>query len=122
MIATELDPDYDRNLAVTMERLMLKYTGGWAGHHYGSEEAIRLQLRYSYSDRIRYYWGYPEAVGAVQKLTDTLHGREIPPTLASQFLGRMADRIGAKDSVDRIVKTFVGDVLETYHRACRQAG
>ncbi len=122
LIATELDPDYDRNLAVTMERLMLKYTGGWAGHHYGSEEAIRLQLRYSYSDRIRYYWGYPEAVGAVQKLTDTLHGREIPPTLASQFLGRMADRIGAKDSVDRIVKTFVGDVLETYHRACRQAG
>jgi len=122
LIATELERDYNRNLAVTMERLMLKHTGDWAGHYHGSDEAIRLQLRYSYSDRIRYYWGYPEAVGAVQKLTDTLNGREIPPTLASQFLGRMADRIGAKNSVGRIVKTFVGDVLETYGRACRQAG
>ncbi|MFT4182439.1 MAG: D-tagatose-bisphosphate aldolase, class II, non-catalytic subunit [Rhizobium sp.] len=117
LIATELDPDYDRDLAVTMERLMLKHRGDWAGHYHGSDEAIRLQLRYSYSDRIRYYWGYPEAIAAVQKLTHTLHGREISPTLASQFLGRMADRIGSKDSVDKIVKTFVGDVLETYSRA-----
>ncbi|MFK0165135.1 D-tagatose-bisphosphate aldolase, class II, non-catalytic subunit [Rhizobium sp. NPDC090279] len=122
LIATELDPDYARNLAVTMERLMLQHPGDWAGHYHGSDEDIRLQLRYSYSDRIRYYWGYPEAVRAVQRLTDTLHGRQIPQTLASQFLGRIADRVGSADSVSKIARMFVGDVLETYGRACRQAG
>ena len=100
---------------------MLENKSDWQGHYHGSDTEIALQLLYSYSDRIRYYWGLPAAVDAVQELEDTLRGRFIPETLASQFLGRIADKIRPGDNVPTIVQLYVSDVLETYGRACRSA-
>ncbi|WP_028752585.1 class II D-tagatose-bisphosphate aldolase, non-catalytic subunit [Rhizobium leucaenae] len=121
LIATELNRGYSRRLASTMEKLMLENKSDWQGHYHGSDTEIALQLLYSYSDRIRYYWGLPAAVDAVQELEDTLRGRFIPATLASQFLGRIADKIRPGDNVPTIVQLYVSDVLETYGRACRSA-
>ena len=98
---------------------MLTRRDAWAGHYHGDDTEVRLDLRYSYSDRIRYYWGLPEAVEAVRELENALRGREIPATLASQFFGRIAERVHPTDDVRTIVKSYVSDVLETYSRACR---
>jgi D-tagatose-1,6-bisphosphate aldolase subunit GatZ/KbaZ len=119
MVASELDRNYSRRLATTMEQLMLTRRDAWAGHYHGDDTEVRLDLRYSYSDRIRYYWGLPEAVEAVRELENALRGREIPATLASQFFGRIAERVHPTDDVRTIVKSYVSDVLETYSRACR---
>ena len=42
--------------------------------------------RYSFSDRIRYYWGVPAVVRAVESLLANLAGGSIPLPLLSQHL------------------------------------
>jgi D-tagatose-1,6-bisphosphate aldolase subunit GatZ/KbaZ len=60
----------------------------WRGHYDGEKEALELDLQYSLSDRIRYYWPYPEVQRACQAMLARLDRRPIPTTLVSQYLPR----------------------------------
>ena len=120
MVASELVPDYGgRPLARAMEELMLAYPDDWRGHYHGDDLSLRLQRRYSYSDRIRYYWNRPEAAVAVERLLATLRGRKIPETLLHQYLPRIAAR-NAHADVEDILIMSVDEVLGCYDRAVRQ--
>ena len=58
----------------------------WAGHYPGEGSGGRWYRRYSYSDRIRYYWSHPDVATAVARLFENLARVEIPLPLLSQFL------------------------------------
>jgi len=89
-IATELTPDAQHDsLHEAMEWVMLEKPGYWKAHYPGTLEEQRVQRHFSYSDRIRYYWPDPRAVGAVERLMKRLEGRAIPETLISQYLARV---------------------------------
>lgn len=121
LIASELSKDYGhRSLAVAMEKIMLNDPADWLGHYHGNEDALRLQRHYSYSDRIRYYWGKAEAQAAVNRLEETLRGRSIPETLLRQFLPWLEEREGRAISMAEIVIDAVDAVLRKYSAACRQ--
>ena len=118
MIATELDQNYSRDLTRAMNRLMMKQPSDWKGHYHGDSAELNLQIRYSYSDRIRYYWGLPEAAVAVQNLIETLRPHRLPETLISQYLSKVADRVRPTDNADAVVRAYVSETLEIYSRAC----
>ena len=44
----------------------------WEHHYTGDEQATHLLRRYSYSDRVRYYWNAPLVKEAVQTLMSNL--------------------------------------------------
>lgn len=117
MIASELVEDYgDRPLARAMEVLMLSKPSDWQGHYHGDAAALRLQRNYSYSDRIRYYWGSPEAVAAVERLEKALEGKRIPETLLRQFLPTLDHSFACE--AQEVLLSAVDIVLATYDEAC----
>ncbi len=56
-------------------------------------DSLDFDLQYSLSDRIRYYWPYPEVQHAVAAMLDRLGRRPIPLALLSQFLPRQYDAV-----------------------------
>jgi len=64
----------------------------WRGH-YAEGDRLDLDLQYSLSDRIRYYWPCPEVRLACEALFARLDRRPIPLTLLSQYLPRQHEAV-----------------------------
>jgi len=95
----------------------------WEHHYHGDEQTKRLLRRYSYSDRVRYYWATPQADQAVQTLMRNLRGITIPETMLSAFLPEAYRAVRAGELASdplAIVKYRIRSVLEPYSAACRQ--
>lgn len=81
-----------------------------------------LDLQYSLSDRVRYYWSVPEVQHACARLLQQLSSVELPLTLLSQYLPRQyaAIREGRLEPDARaILLEGVAQVLRQYAQACR---
>lgn len=109
------------NLRDVLEQCMLSSSEHWAGYYVGDEQAVQLARRYSYSDRIRYYWQRPQVIEAVQRLLANLRTRQCD-TLLSQYLPQVqeARRNGLLSSDDPLdwLQFSVRQVLAAYSRAC----
>lgn len=93
----------------------------WRKYYHETGAALDLQLQYSLSDRIRYYWPDPAIVAAQERLFANLRAQVPPLPLLSQHLplAYAAVRAGAAtlDPVDLIVAQ-IGATLDAYHGAC----
>lgn len=110
------------DLRGVVERRMLADPEHWAPYYRGSEEAQRLARRYSYSDRIRYYWQQPDVLAAVDRLIDNVRKKRPADTLLSQYLpqvqvARRAGRLVGDDPLDWL-RFEVRQVIASYARAC----
>jgi D-tagatose-1,6-bisphosphate aldolase subunit GatZ/KbaZ len=107
-----------------LEEAMLRDPRHWKPYYGGAdEEAVRLQRRYSLSDRCRYYWSSPEVQDALRRLFANLEGRRLPRGLVSQYLPEGVDAATAGERPDlpgRLVRNHVRRVLGRYARACRE--
>jgi len=123
LIETELVPRPSRsNLVEVIERRMLDEPDYWRGYYEGDPVTQRTSRRYSYSDRLRYYWRFPEVEAAVARLIRNLQRREIPETLLSQHCPRQYDEVRAgrlRNDPKELVIASVRTVLGVYSRACR---
>ena len=121
-IESELVPEAERSrLMETMEAVMLAHPADWQKYYHGTPGEQRLLRIYSYSDRIRYYWRFPEVEAAVARLVQNLQKTCIPETLLSQYCPRQYDVIRAgklKSDPKAIVIANVRTVLDVYSRAC----
>lgn len=121
-IETELVPRPSRsNLIEVIERRMLAEPGYWQDYYHGDPLAQRTARRYSYSDRLRYYWPDPEIDAARKTLLRNLGRVGIPLPLISQFLPDQYERIrsGRLDAdPESLVVDRVRDSLRPYARAC----
>ncbi|QXQ05289.1 D-tagatose-bisphosphate aldolase, class II, non-catalytic subunit [Sphingosinicellaceae bacterium] len=95
--------------------------GNWQRYYHDTGAALDLQLQYSLSDRIRYYWPDAEIAAAQARLFDNLRKQAPPLPLLSQYLPitYAAVRAGTAtlDPVDLIV-AHIGATLDAYHGAC----
>jgi len=92
----------------------------WRGH-YRERATESLDLSYSLSDRIRYYWPHPDVQRACETLLANLRSRSLPMTLVSQHLPRQyeAIRAGRLDaSVDALLRDGIASALRPYVEAC----
>lgn len=121
-IEDELLPDDARShLVDVLEQRMVAEPSQWKGYYTGTEQEQRVNRRYSYSDRLRYYWPDAAVHDAQQRLLTNLSSVEIPLPLISQYLGAQYERVAAGDlapSPEALVKDHVKDVLRVYARAC----
>jgi D-tagatose-1,6-bisphosphate aldolase subunit GatZ/KbaZ len=96
MIERELVPAAKHSrLRETLEKLMVEHPGYWKSHYHGSDDELKIQRVHSYSDRIRYYWNFPEAQQAVALLMENLEAVTIPATLISDYLPLQFEKIRA---------------------------
>jgi D-tagatose-1,6-bisphosphate aldolase subunit GatZ/KbaZ len=72
---------------------------------------------YSLSDRIRYYWGHPQAAAAVDRLMQALHGKTLPLPLLWQHLPAAAGFADRPLDPEALLVWRVTQSIETYHRA-----
>jgi D-tagatose-1,6-bisphosphate aldolase subunit GatZ/KbaZ len=108
-------------LLSVVEHRMQEEPGYWEGYYPGGPAARHLLRRYSYSDRIRYYWAYPDVEDAQRRLFSNLAAREIPQPLLSQYLPRQYERVrhGGLESVpEALVFDRIRDTLQDYAVAC----
>ena len=136
MIEAELVPRTSRsNLVDVVERRMLAEPKYWEGYYeaggersdggIASPRAQRTARRYSYSDRLRYYWADPEVDAARRTLLANLDRTGVPLPLISQFLPGQYERIRAghlEPTPQDLVIDRIRDAIRPYARACLTTG
>ncbi|MGH8194560.1 MAG: D-tagatose-bisphosphate aldolase, class II, non-catalytic subunit [Woeseiaceae bacterium] len=94
--------------------------------YYSSEGArLTLDLQYSLSDRIRYYWPAKNVVAAVSRLMRSLRTSPPPLTLIRQHLPQQYAAIREheiRNDPEALVLHKIDEVLAQYASACNQGG
>lgn len=123
MIEDELLPRPARsNLIEVIERRMLANPDYWRGYYDGDPLTQRMSRRYSYSDRLRYYWADDEVDAARVTLLQNLDRVGIPLPLISQYLPYQYDRIRAGEldtAAQSLVVDRIRDAMRPYAGACQ---
>jgi D-tagatose-1,6-bisphosphate aldolase subunit GatZ/KbaZ len=123
-IEDELVPAPERShLPEVVDRVMVGRPEYWAGYYPGGAEEQRLARRYSYSDRLRYYWPDAEVEAAVARLFANLSAVRIPLPLVSQYLPEQYARIRTgrlAATAHELAVDRVRDALRPYAAAANQ--
>lgn len=109
------------HLMETMEAVMVAHPENWQKHYHGDPEEQRRLRVYSYSDRLRYYWKFPEVEAAVKRLVHNLKKTPVPETLLSQHCPRQYETVRAgtlKNDPKELVIANIMAVLDVYSNAC----
>ena len=125
LIESELVPEQQSShLLDVIEQVMLDKPANWQHHYTGDEQTTHLMRRYSYSDRVRYYWHEPRIQEAVDVLMANLNRNAIPETLLSCYLPDQyrAVRAGAlKADAHSLIIHRIREVLRPYAAGSRLA-
>lgn len=108
-------------LAESIESTMLAHPEAWQAYYSGDPEQQALLRRYSYSDRVRYYWTFPKIADAVERLILSLSTTPIPESMLSMYLPAQYVRVRAGEIAGdptSLVVDKVKDVLRIYAGAC----
>jgi D-tagatose-1,6-bisphosphate aldolase subunit GatZ/KbaZ len=105
----------------TVLERMREHPKYWEKYYHGSGKPLTVDLQYSLSDRVRYYWPDPVIEQARVRLFDNLRANPPPLPLLSQHLPQAlhAVREGAatRDPLS-LAMAHVSAVLDDYHHAC----
>lgn len=108
-----------RDVALTRMR---EQPGYWQRYYHSEGHGLTVDLQYSLSDRIRYYWPDLMIEKARQHLFDNLRANPPPISLISQFLPHAlhALRIGiaTRDPLS-LTMAHISAALDDYHHACQ---
>jgi D-tagatose-1,6-bisphosphate aldolase subunit GatZ/KbaZ len=105
---------------VVLERMRAQ-PGHWQRYYHGEGHALAIDLQYSLSDRIRYYWPDPVIEQARQRLFDNLRESPPPLPLISQFLPHalhaLRNGTASRDPLS-LAMAHISAALDDYHHAC----
>jgi D-tagatose-1,6-bisphosphate aldolase subunit GatZ/KbaZ len=108
------------NLIEVVENRMLEYPDYWEKYYSADEAENRLKRKYSYSDRIRYYWSDKKVNESLNRLISNLSEYHIPHTLLSQYLPEEYTAVRAGTILanpEEIIQHRISGVLDIYHNA-----
>jgi len=101
---------------------MVKNPSNWESHYHGTPEEIAQSRKYSYSDRLRYYWPNSKIQQSMIKLKKNLYQIVIPKTLIYEFLPNQywAVREGLLPcNPDELINHQIMVELKRYSIACK---
>lgn len=120
---SRLIPEDDRSrLGHVIEETMLREPKDWIPYYTGAPAGQKLLRRYSYSDRVRYYWHRPEVAVAVERLVSNLSKVKIPESMLSRYLPEQYLRLRMGEingDPTALIVDKIRDVLRVYAAACR---
>lgn len=105
-----------------IEEAMLVQPENWESHYHGSIAEIKLARKYSYSDRLRYYWPLEKIEIAMGILRSNLSKVEIPHTLLYEFMPMEYWSVREGDitnTTDDLLIHHVQLELKRYAKACK---
>jgi D-tagatose-1,6-bisphosphate aldolase subunit GatZ/KbaZ len=108
------------NVRATILHAMRADPRHWRKYYHDTGPALELQLQYSLSDRIRYYWPDPAVVAALERLRASFEAATPPLALLSQYLpaAHAAVRAGTLPArMTDLVIHHIRQVLSRYSRA-----
>jgi D-tagatose-1,6-bisphosphate aldolase subunit GatZ/KbaZ len=121
MEAELVRPEDCSDLPAVVDEVMVARPEWWRSYYEGDEAERRLARRYSYSDRLRYYWPDPQISAAVDQLVRNLRAYPPPLPLISAHLPEQYWRVRegslTPDPIALAVD-HVRDVLRAYSTAC----
>lgn len=109
------------NLDRILQQTMQEHPEHWKEHYTGPEREIERMMIHSYSDRIRYYWNFPEVEKALSTLLLNLNQVTIPETLLSDYLPAAYTRVRNGELANRpvaLIHDKICEVLDAYVSAC----
>lgn len=107
-------------LVATVLGVMRSEPQHWQGY-YANTERLDLDLAYSLSDRIRYYWAHPAVQRACNALLSRLEFAPPPLTLLSQYLPRQHDAVREgrlRASAGELLRDGAAQAIRPYLQAC----
>ena len=121
-IETEIVPASEcSRLPEVVDDVMVHRPAWWEGYYEGDDAAQRVARRYSYSDRLRYYWPDPQVEAAVERLMRNLRAFPPPLPLISAHLPAQYERVregSLAAEPTALALDHVRDVLRAYSTAC----
>ena len=113
---------YDSNIELSnfidiLDFSMIKDSKDWINHYSGNESKIKLDRKYSLSDRSRYYMPKEEVMFVLEKLINNLSNIEIPITLISQFMHEQYKKVRdglLEPKVKALLKDRIGEYIDDY--------
>lgn len=100
---------------------MLRNPEHWQKYYQGISAEQAFKRKYSFSDRIRYYWLDPQVQSAMDKLLRNLSKKLLPFSLLSQFTPKQFERIRRGEithTPEAIIFDRIHAVLLGYKAAC----
>ena len=108
-------------LRQVLESTMLSEPEDWLPYYPGTLKRQKLLRRYSYSDRVRYYWRQPNVVVSVNRLLENLSSVSIPESMLSRYLPEQYLRVREKQigaDPESLIVDRIRDILRDYSAAC----
>ena len=102
---------------------MVKDSRQWEKHYVGSGRKVKLERKYSLSDRCRYYMPNEEVDFALNKMLDNLSKVDIPLPLISQYLPnqyRLIREGKLENTPIELLKSKIGEYIDDYLYAIRK--
>ena len=116
-----IEPARRANLRQVAIERMREQPGYWQRYYHSQGDALAIDLQYSLSDRIRYYWPDPAIEQARRKLFENLSDTPPPIPLISQFLPHalhaLRNGTAGNDPLS-LAMAHIGAVLDDYYHAC----
>ncbi|MBN2008798.1 class II D-tagatose-bisphosphate aldolase, non-catalytic subunit [candidate division KSB1 bacterium] len=112
------------NIIDVIDDVMLNKSEYWKKHYHGNEQELAYARKYSYSDRIRYYWPAAEIQAALHVLIQNLDKLAIPFTLLGQYMPNQywAIRNGKiKASPVHLIHHKIQEIVSIYASATNQS-
>ncbi|MDD3658830.1 MAG: D-tagatose-bisphosphate aldolase, class II, non-catalytic subunit, partial [Lascolabacillus sp.] len=114
------DPNLSR-LSEILEKTMINEPKYWEPYYHGDDKQKAFKRKYSFSDRVRYYWPVKDIEEAKKRLFNNLSEIEIPLSLLSQYMPAQFYQVckgSIKANPTDLVHSHINTVTGIYSRAC----
>ena len=116
-----IPPERRSRVLEVIDEVMLNEPGYWKKYYRPTWSQAMVDIHFSLSDRIRYYWPHPRISQSVEKLIANLEEVTLPPGLISQFLPGQFESVntGALAATPHnLIIDKIQDVLRAYRYGC----
>lgn len=114
-------PESRSQVMDVINEVMLNEPGYWKKYYRPTWSQAMVDIHFSLSDRIRYYWPHPRIRQSVEKLLVNLSGIRLPLGMISQFMPMQFERLslkGLEASPHALILDKIQDVLRAYRYGC----
>ncbi|EHX9386975.1 class II D-tagatose-bisphosphate aldolase, non-catalytic subunit, partial [Escherichia coli] len=114
-------PEQRSHVLEVINEVMLNEPGYWKKYYRPTWSQAMVDIHFSLSDRIRYYWPHPRIRQSVEKLLANLSAASLPLGLISQFMPVQFERLSMNAipaTPQNLIIDKIQDVLRAYRFGC----
>jgi len=114
-------PEDQSQILAVIDQVMLDEPHYWKKYYRTEFTQALIDIHYSLSDRIRYYWPNQRIVHAMNKMLENLNAASIPLGLLSQYFPKQFERVLAGNLAIEprtLIIDKIQDVLRDYAYGC----